>query len=137
MAVLGLDHVNVRTADPERTLGFFRDVLGMKVAPPPGMAAVPGGGGWVYDSDDRPVVHVGTVETPYPTDGAIRFEASRGGGAVHHVALNCSDFEGMKDRLRSRELDFTENLVSRVGLRQLFVAEPNGILLELNFRGGA
>jgi hypothetical protein len=53
---------------------------------------------------------------------------------VHHVALSCSDFEGTKARLAAKSIAFSESDLSRFGLRQLFVTEPNGILLELNFR---
>lgn len=133
MAVLGLDHVNVRTPFPGRTLAFFRDVLKMRVGPPPGAASA-GEGGWVYDSGERPVVHVGALSSPYPTDAQRPFEAATGGGAVHHVALSCADFEGTRERLKSLEVEFTESDYPRFSLRQIFVTEPNGILLELNFR---
>ncbi len=136
MTVLGLDHVNVRTPDPARTLGFFRDVLQMRVGPPPFATETGDGskGGWVYDSDDRPVVHVGGADSPYPTDATIPFVVARGGGAVHHVALNCSGFDELKARFDSLGIEFGEADYSQFGFRQLFVTEPNGVLLELNFR---
>ena len=133
MPVLGLDHVNVRSTDPARTAEFFREVLGMRVGPPLGRAEMAGRGGWVYDSEDRAIVHIGGADTPYPTDAEAPFKPAHGGGAVHHVALSCSDFDGVRDRLQALSLAFTENDLSRFGLRQLFVTEPNGILLELNF----
>jgi hypothetical protein len=39
------------------------------------------------------------------------------------------------ERLTGRSVSFEVSDVPQVGLRQLFVAEPNGILLELNFFG--
>lgn len=133
MTVLGLDHVNLRTADPARTLAFFRDVLAMKIGPLPGGIAG-AGGGWVYDAGDRPVVHVGSITSPYPTDSQLPFAGGRGGGAVHHVALACSDFEGVKRRLQDLGVTFVEGGYAPIRLRQLFVADPDGVLLELNFR---
>jgi catechol 2,3-dioxygenase-like lactoylglutathione lyase family enzyme len=134
MTVLGLDHVNVRTPDPARTLGFFREVLNMRVAPPPGMDSVEHGG-WVYDSGDRPVVHVGDLKVQYPTDdGETRAPASRGSGADHHVALFCENFPDVRDRLQSLDLEFREAHYPQFGFHQLFVTEANGILLELNFK---
>jgi catechol 2,3-dioxygenase-like lactoylglutathione lyase family enzyme len=135
MTVLALDHVNLRTAEPARTLSFFRDVLLMQVGGPNGMAAGERGG-WVYAGDGAPVVHVGALESPYSTDARIPFEPARGGGAVHHVALSCADFEGVKARLRRLDVEFVENALPSRGLRQIFVAEPNGVLFELNFRDG-
>ena len=136
MTVMGLDHVNLRTAFPCRTLAFFRDVLKMRVGPPPG-AEDTAGGGWIYDSGERPVVHVGALDSPYPTDAHRPFEPAQGGGAVHHVALSCAGFEATRDRLKSLEVAFTEADYPRFNLRQLFVTEPNGVLLELNFRRDA
>lgn len=136
MTVLGLDHVNVRTPFPGRTLAFFREVLKMRVGRPPG-APADGEGGWVYDSDERPVIHVGALDSPYPTDAQRPFEATQGSGAVHHVALACADFEATRDRLKSLQVEFTETDYPRFNLRQIFVTEPNGVLLELNFRRDA
>jgi catechol 2,3-dioxygenase-like lactoylglutathione lyase family enzyme len=136
MPVMGLDHVNIRSADPQSTLAFFRDVLQMRVGPPPGMKVTESyKGGWVFDPEDRALVHVGGLDTPYPSDAKMPFAEGQGGGAVHHVALACADFEGMRERLRARELEFAESDYPNMRLRQLFVREPNGVLLELNFTG--
>jgi len=135
MSVLALDHVNLRSRDPKRTLDFFRDVLLMKVGAPPGSTG-DGPGGWVYDDGDRPILHVGSADQRYPMDEIFHFEPAHGSGAVHHVALACSDFEGIRTQLQSLALDFTENDVQQMSLRQLFVTDPNGILFELNFRNG-
>ena len=129
MTVLALEHVNIRTPDPERTISFFRDVLLMKVAPPPGQSK----GAWVY-AGDAPVVHIGAAESAYPTDERMPFSPSRGSGAVHHVALNCSDFDGVKGRLQALDLEFFERTSTLSPVRQIFVSEPNGVLFELNFR---
>jgi catechol 2,3-dioxygenase-like lactoylglutathione lyase family enzyme len=134
MTVLALEHVNIRSADPARTLGFFRDVLLMKVGSPPGSQ---GPASWAYAENGVPVVHVGSSQTPYPTDATIPYSPASGGGAVHHVALNCVDFEGVKARLAAFELDYYEQESILSGIRQIFVSEPNGILFELNFRDGA
>jgi catechol 2,3-dioxygenase-like lactoylglutathione lyase family enzyme len=133
MTVLALDHVNLRTAEPERTIGFFRDVLMMKVGGPPGMPA-DGKGAWIYDGGDRPVIHIGSVDMAYPTDDRLPFTPGKGGGAVHHVALGCADFEGVKARLGRLGVEFTESHFPAFDLHQIFVSEPNGVLLELNFR---
>lgn len=131
MTVLALEHVNIRSSDPERTLGFFRDVLLMKVGPPPGSQ---GPAAWAYAENGVPVVHVGSSETAYPTDGSIPYSPGQGGGAVHHVALNCVDMAGVKARLASFDVDYVERDSLISGLRQIFVSEPNGVLFELNFR---
>jgi hypothetical protein len=42
----------------------------------------------------------------------------------------------MRSRLTALSLSFRENHMAKTGLRQLFVKDPSGILLELNFRDG-
>ena len=133
MSILALDHVNVRSRDPKATLAFFRDVLLMKVAGPMG-GAPREDGGWVYDDNDLPIVHIGSANERYPMDERIAFTPAEGSGAIHHVALRCSDFDGTKARLQSLGIGFTENDVPQVSLHQLFVSDPNGITLELNFK---
>ena len=134
MTVLALEHVNIRSADPERTVAFFRDVLLMQVGPPPGGQ---GRAAWAYAENGVPVVHIGSADSAYPTDASIPFSPAAGGGAVHHVALNCVDFEGVKARLTSFDLNYVEHDSLLSGVRQIFVSEPNGILFELNFRDQA
>jgi len=40
----------------------------------------------------------------------------------------------MKSKLESRGLVYTSSDVPSINLRQLFVNDPNGVTLELNFR---
>lgn len=133
MAVLSLDHVNIRTADVPATTAFFRDLLGLRAGIAPGAASIDQGC-WIYDGQDRPIVHIGGVDGAYPSDGVAPFTPSRGSGSVHHVALECDGYEEMTARLRNAGLTVSENHIPSIGLRQLFVTEANGVLFELNFR---
>ena len=54
-------------------------------------------------------------------------------GALHHVALRCAGYEELRARLASYGLEHRINVVAAVGLRQIFVLDPNQVLLELNF----
>jgi catechol 2,3-dioxygenase-like lactoylglutathione lyase family enzyme len=130
MPVLALDHVNLRTRDPERTRAFFRDVLGMTIGPPPGEA---GHSSWVYDDSGIPIIHTGAHDSPYPSDARHPYTPANGSGSIHHVALRCADFEGMRARLAAHGLDYSEADYPSFGLRQLFVTDPDGVMLELNF----
>lgn len=134
MAVLSLNHVNIRTADVPATLAFFRDLLGLRAGVAPGAASIEHGC-WIYDAGDRPIVHIGPVDAAYPSDGMVPFVPARGSGSVHHVALECDAYDEMAARLRDAGLSIAENHLPEIGLRQLFVMEANGVLLELNFRG--
>ena len=131
MSVASLDHVNIRTTDVPTTIEFFRDVLGMETAAPPGSSGQLKN--WVLDAAGRPIVHIGGVDGRYPGDDVRPFSPQKGSGSVHHVALRCTDYSGMHARLKARDLLMTENHIPQMRLRQLFVNDPNGVLLELNF----
>jgi catechol 2,3-dioxygenase-like lactoylglutathione lyase family enzyme len=127
MIVLGLDHVNLRVKDPAATTAFFCDVLGMTVDPRISS--------WLKDEQGNAVVHIGSADATYPSDAWRPFEARTDSGAVHHVALSCRGYEEVQRRLDNFGLEYRKNDVRDFGLRQIFVAEPGGVLLELNFRG--
>jgi catechol 2,3-dioxygenase-like lactoylglutathione lyase family enzyme len=127
MLVQSLDHVNIRVKDPAATIAFFNDVLGMPSSPVRKS--------WLTDAAGNPVVHVGSAEEPYPSDSWRPFKARDDSGVIHHVALSCSGFHAVLARLRERGLDHHTNEVEQMNFRQIFVAEPGGVLLELNFRG--
>jgi len=132
MPVLGLDHVNIRTHDPGATMAFFRDVLKMKVTVPAGAGSTDMGG-WVLDEAGAAVVHVASANQVFPGDKYKPFIPARGSGAIDHVALRCSGYDEVKARLDVKGIPFWENYVARARLRQIFVEEPTGILLELGF----
>ena len=133
MTVRALDHVNIRTADVPATMAFFRDVLGLRADIAPGAASLDQGC-WMYDPANRPIIHIGAATATYPSDGERPFTSAQGSGAVHHVALDCDDFDAMSARIEAAGRTYWTNDVPQIGLKQLFVAEANDILLELNFR---
>ena len=91
MIVQRLDHVNIRVKDPAATIAFFNDVLGMPCSPQRA--------NWLTDPAGHPVVHVGNIEGPYPSDGWRPFQPRDDSGAVHHVALACGGFDAVLARL--------------------------------------
>ena len=132
MPVVGLDHLNIRTSDPAATIAFYRDVLGMKFSDLIGFEEKLKGG-WMLDEAARPVIHIGHSDLQYPSDPTSPWHPASGSGSVHHVALACEDRVAMTARLNEHGCAIVENRVPRVGLVQLFISDPTGILLELNF----
>lgn len=144
MAVRRLDHYNVLTTSLQGTLAFYADVLEMKVGPPPSGDTVRGA--WIYDDEGSPIVHVQAVD---PARAEVKFadirrrlgsmigplslERLNGSGTVEHLALQCDDYERVKQRCEDRGIPLRTNLVERTGTRQIFICDPNGIVLELNF----
>jgi len=130
MKVNHLDHVNIITEDVSGTARFYADLLDLDVRDGPGgMRAdlVQ----WVYDDAGRPIVHVNKAGSFTPLGRSPKPGADT--NALHHVAFNCNGHGEMVTRLSDRGLAFAENAVPAIGLKQLFVTDPNGVLLELNF----
>lgn len=134
MRVEAIDHVNIRTPDVVATGRFFADALSMTVTPSPGNAD-PAKAAWICDAEGRAVVHLATYDILYPWEDSAPPPPPGGSGRLHHVALRCTGYAATAERLSGKGLSFRSNEVPQVGLRQLFVEEPNGILLELNFFG--
>lgn len=138
MKVQRLDHVNIRTERLAETVEFYTNLLGMTCKPPPGSLDVTRGA-WVYDGQDLPVIHLGGFQSAYPGDGMLTNgqDPVSGSGAIHHVALECIGYDELLARLSAADLPIALNEVPMIALRQVFVQDPNGVTLELNFRGAA
>lgn len=132
MKIEALDHINVVTADLDGTARFYSELFGLerRNAPPP---LTPDNAQWMHDGGDCAIFHINSVECPRTFERAV---APGPTGSIHHIALRCSGYDEMVERLRARGLDYQPNEVPAIGLRQLFVMDPNGVLLELNFFSG-
>ena len=129
MRVEALDHVNLITADLEGSVRFYTELFGLepREGPPP---LTHENARWMYDAAGRAVIHINSLECPRAYDREVRAGPT---GALHHVALRCSGYEELRARLASYGLEHRINVVAAVGLRQIFVLDPNQVLLELNF----
>jgi catechol 2,3-dioxygenase-like lactoylglutathione lyase family enzyme len=139
-----LDHCNIRTFDLDATIAFYTDIVDLKDGDFPGSRAM---GAWLYDSTDRPILHLIAIDPDDPEAtlgkvrarlgslaGSLERSALNGGGAIDHIAFECANYDEMRAKLEGRGLKFTSNDVPMIKLRQLFVNDPNGVTLELNFR---
>jgi len=117
-----LDHFNIRTRKLAETVRFYEDVLGLENGPRPNFAFP---GAWMY-SEGKPVVHLVDIS---PTGEAQKPDS----GVVHHVAFASSGFDGMRQRLSSKGMKFDSRQVPGGELWQIFVHDPNGVMIELNY----
>ena len=122
MSVGVLDHFNIRTRDLKGTVRFYQDILGLENGARPNFAFP---GAWLY-SEGRAVVHLVDIS---PTDEAQKPDS----GVVHHVAFASRDFAGMKQRLESKGMEYDSRQVPGGDLWQIFVRDPNGVMIELNY----
>ncbi len=129
MGAVGLEHVNIVAADIGATCAFYERLLDMEARPIPVMPDSPGR--WIYDRNDQPIIH---VQVHNPERHGPLDEARASTGAIDHVALACDDFEGMKARCEEMGLEYRATELPGANFRQLFVSDPDNVLLELNFR---
>ena len=117
-----LDHFNIRTRKLTDTVRFYESVLGLEKGPRPDFAFP---GAWMY-SEGKAVVHlvdISATNEPQKPDS----------GVVHHVAFVSTGFDGMSQRLKSRGMPFEARQVPGGELWQIFVNDPNGVMIELNY----
>jgi catechol 2,3-dioxygenase-like lactoylglutathione lyase family enzyme len=132
MRVEALDHINIITPDVVGTARFYADLFDLEPrdGPPP---LTHDNARWMYDAAGRAIVHINSLDCPRAYDRAVNPGPT---GALHHVALRCQGYEELRARLVRHGLGHKTNEVTAIGLKQIFVLDPNGVLLELNFFGG-
>lgn len=121
MAILGLDHVNIRTTDLARTRAFFTEVLGLTVGWRPDFSF---GGAWLY-AGGRDVVHLVEV---------TRAGGASKGSSLDHFAFAIDDYDDARRRLEAAGIAYEAGAPPNGGIRQVFVTELNGVTFELNCR---
>ena len=122
MSVGLLDHFNIRTRNLGDTVRFYEQVMDLTSGDRPNFSFP---GAWMY-SEGKPVVHLVDISK---TDEAQKPDS----GVVHHVAFASNGFYGMKQRLASKGLPFEVREVPGVEVWQIFVTDPNGVMIELNY----
>src|ERR1700687_5686084 len=122
MSVGVLDHCNIRTRKLSDTVRFYEETLGLKKGDRPNFAFP---GAWMY-SEGKPVVHLVDISS---TNEAQKPDS----GVVHHVAFASRDFAGMKQRLQAKGVEFEARQVPGGELWQIFIHDPNGVMIELNY----
>ncbi len=127
MPLTDLNHVTVRTKDLDGTCDFYVKALGMSVGFRPDL----GFPGYRLYVGKSPVIHL------VPESAGIGAGPSEDTGNFDHVAFLARDHEGTCRHLRGLGLPFRENDVPSTRLRQLFLTDPNHVMIELNFPAGS
>jgi catechol 2,3-dioxygenase-like lactoylglutathione lyase family enzyme len=125
MPALGLNHYNIRAGQPliGRVRDFYVDVVVLHEGwrPPFNFP-----GHWLY-AGDAAVVHL--VETSEAQASAPP------AGTLDHVAFTCTGFDEFEAKLRTLGVEYRKSAVPGAPLKQLFVKDPAGNGVELNFAG--
>lgn len=133
MPLSHLEHFLVQSADLEGTKDWYIRVLGLREGPHPDFG-VPVH--WLY-LGDRDVLHL-THGGSSVSENRKRYlgqesEATQGSGVIDHVAFRATGLAEMIAHLQRLGIPFRERQVDAQGLYQLFLFDPNGVKVELNF----
>ncbi len=133
MPLAYLEHFLVQTADVEKTCDWYERVLGLTRGYTPDFKFPVQ---WMYIGD-RDVLHV-TQGGANTSENRKRYlgqqsEALEGSGVIDHIAFRCTGLREMIEHLREQKIEFRQRMVNAQGLYQLFLMDPNGVKIELNF----
>ena len=116
----GLHHINIAgpAALIESCRDFYVHVLGLEDGPRPPFRSR---GFWLY-AGDHAIVHL-----------TERGELRDGASALDHFAFVCDGLEETIERLKSHSIAFTIDHVPATRQTQIFLRDPAGVGIELNF----
>jgi catechol 2,3-dioxygenase-like lactoylglutathione lyase family enzyme len=146
MDIKRIDHYSIRTLDVEGSRRFYTEIIGLKVGPRPPFDFP---GLWLYRGEppaeldhatgNYGIVHIMGVDLANPqglvdTLGWVDPDTLQGStGALDHIALAVTGRAGMIERCQRNQVSFFERTVPTLGLHQVFIKDPNGVTIELNF----
>ena len=139
MSNLSLNHFSIRSLEIEKTTEFFTKLLGLTVGPRP---EFPFPGVWLYNGDEsswaNAVLHLIAIDKNDP-NGLKKYlgdrdpSSLRGSGAVDHIAFFAKGLEEKISLLQSMKVQYRERTVPVLKLHQIFLDDPNGVVIELNY----
>lgn len=139
MTNLSLNHYSIRSLEIEKTTEFYKQVLGLTVGPRP---EFPFPGVWMYNGEENnwanAVLHLIAIDKNNP-NGLKQYLGERdpstlyGSGAVDHIAFFAKGLETKLAHLNQLGISFRERTVPILELHQIFLDDPNGIVIELNY----
>ena len=133
MPLSHLEHFLIQSVDIEATKNWYVEVLGLKEGYHPDFKFPVV---WLYIGD-KDVIHL-TQGGKDVSDNRRQYlgqqsDALHGSGVVDHLAFRCTGLQEMMEHLRRKNIQFRQRMVSDQGLFQLFLIDPNGVKIELNF----
>jgi len=134
MPLTELNHYFVRANDLERSRRFYCDVLGFEVMPRPDF---PFPGYWL-GVNGRIQVHMGPHGIPNSELyylGTTPRSATDNTGVVDHIAFLATDPESFARRFEALGLPTRKRYFPESRLFQIFIKDPDGLSIELNFQG--
>ena len=122
MTAQAMNHFTILAEDLRRTCDFYRDLLGLTEGYRPDMGFP---GAWLY-AGDIAVLHV-VVKKPLPQQRA---------GVLDHMAFSATGLAETVAKLKRHGIAYNLGRQVETGTWQLFLHDPNGAKVELDFAAG-
>lgn len=124
MSVIRIDHYNLRATREllDELRDFYSTILGLEVGYRPPFRSF---GYWLY-AGENPILHLSEA-----SPGEIRECDAK--NTFDHIALACTDLQSFESHLREKAIDYRRAEVPQTGQIQLFLTDPAGNKIELNF----
>ena len=120
MPLTTFDHVNVRTADVDRLVAFYEDVLGLTVGKRPDFDFP---GAWMYLGDQAFIHIVGTTPAP----------VAAGNTTLEHFAFRAEGLAEFEAKLKARNVDYTIDKVPGFPVVQVNFFDPDCNHIHVDF----
>ena len=134
MPLSHIEHFLVAADDIDATRDWYARVLGMRAGPHPDFGFPVH---WMYIGDVD-VVHIGPsakmagdIQKKYL--GRTSQGSAQGTGAIDHIAFRAIGLRDMLAQLKRENVPFSQRRANGQALFQLFLYDPNGIKIELNY----
>ena len=131
LQIRGIHHITLICASIDRSVAFYRDVLGLRLVKQTVNADDPNARHFFFgDAEGSPGTVITLFEYPQMDPGKV------GRGSTHHFALlveSGEELQGWREYLTSRGIPCTE-VLDRVYFKSLYVRDPDGHIVELASR---
>jgi catechol 2,3-dioxygenase-like lactoylglutathione lyase family enzyme len=120
MTVTALDHCTVLTADLPATLAFYEEHLNLKPGARPPFDFP---GAWLYADGGKgphPILHIVAGR-------------KRTAGVIDHVAFSGRGLAAAVAKLKGKGIDYELRRLPAYGTWQLFIHDPNGAKVEIDY----
>ena len=128
MRIAGLHHITLLVADVERSMAFYRNVLGLRLVKQTVNEDDQSARHFIFgDADGRPGTLITCLEYPDLDEGIV------GRGSTHHFALAVegeAELAAWRDYLAQCGIPTTE-VMDRTAFKSLYLRDPDGHIVEI------
>ena len=132
MQITGIHHLTLLVTDLNRSLAFYRNVLGLRLVKQTVNDDDRSARHFIFgDADGRPGTLITCLEYPDLDEGKV------GRGSTHHFALSVesqAELSAWKQYLDEKGIPTTE-VMDREDFKSIYLRDPDGHIVEIATRG--